>query len=356
MLFPASTPLSFAVFAPLARALAADPRVAVVVSARHGGRALARSCLDFPFSYLPGLLARWARFDAAVCPGFFFRSRRAGRLIEMFHGVSPKNYAVRDEVARFDRLFLIGEYHRRKFVRAGLLAEDDPRGVQIGMPKTDRLLVPDAACAAFLESLDLDRSRPVVVYAPTRSGSAGSSLDQGGFDLVDRMARLPVNLLVKLHDRSLRRYRDKLAVDYEQGFAAREAAGRLRLVRHHDIIPLLLAADVLVSDLSSVASEFLLRDRPIVFLAVPGHEERIRQGSARRFGVGDPEDLDYLRAAGEVVPPGGDPCAALERALADPGARSAARRERAELLFYNPGRATSRALAALYETIELNAP
>ncbi|MBI4882090.1 MAG: hypothetical protein HY812_20875, partial [Planctomycetes bacterium] len=204
VLFPASTPLSFAVFAPLARALAADPRVAVVVTARHGGRALARACLDFPFSYMPGLLARWARFDAAVCPGFFFRSRRAGRLVEMFHGVSPKNYAVRGDAARFDRLFLIGEYHRQKFVRAGLLADGDPRGLRIGMPKTDRLLQPDAACAAFLRDLELDRSRPVVVYAPTRSGSAGSSLDQDGFDLVDRMASMPVNLLVKLHDRSLR--------------------------------------------------------------------------------------------------------------------------------------------------------
>lgn len=356
VLFPASTPLSFVVVAPLVHALASDPRIKLAFTARHGGRALARQLVKVPFQYVPGPLAKWQRFDLAICSGFFFRSRRSREMVEMFHGVSPKNYAIRAEVDRFDRLFLIGEYHRRKFVRAGLLEEDDPRGLKVGMPKTDRLLNPGGEGALLLESLQLDPGLPTVVYAPTRSGSSGSSLDSSGLELIDRIREMPVNLLVKLHDRSLPRYRKSMKVDFAALILARQQGSRVRLVCDPDVVPALLAADVLISDLSSVSSEFLLRDRPVVLLSVPHHEEKIRASSLKKFGADDPENLDYLRQAGEVVEMPESIPAALERALSDPAARSAERRARAKLLFYNPGRATAVATEATYRCLELSPP
>ena len=47
---------------------------------------------------------------------------------------------------------------------------------------------------------------------------------------------------------------------------------------------------------------------------------------------------------------------AVERGLGDPNARSATRREVAADLFHDPGRATERCVAALYEVLELEAP
>jgi len=360
VLFPVSTPLSFSVIEPLLQHLARDSRIEILITVRHGGRKLAAQCLRVPFTYVSGLPARFRRFDAAVCSGFFFHSRKIGQLVELFHGVSPKNYAVRDEVERFDRLFLIGEYHRRKFVRAGLLGEADPRGLKIGMPKTDRLVHQEQAGGGdrseLIRALELDVDRPTVLYAPTRSGESGSSLDRIGLELIDRLARMPVNLLVKLHDRSLKRFRKKLKLDYERLIGEREPGSRIRLIRSHDVIPSLLAADLLITDLSSVGSEFLLCDRPVIYLSVPEHEQKIRASSIRRFGADDPEDLDYLRGAGEVIAGSERLQAAVERALEDPMGDSAKRRERAELLFYNPGQATEHALSALYELLDLEAP
>ena len=43
----------------------------------------------------------------------------------------------------------------------------------------------------------------------------------------------------------------------------------LRVVRDTDVVPLLFVADLLITDASSVANEFTLLDRPIVFLDVP---------------------------------------------------------------------------------------
>ncbi len=356
MLLPVSTPLSYAVIAPIVRALSVDPRIEVVVSARHGGVKEARRFLDAPFSYERGIVASLRRYDLAVCSGFYFHSRRSLCAIEMFHGVSPKNYAVRKEATRFDHLFLIGEYHRRKFVRASLLSEEDERAWRVGMPKTDRLVHPDDDALSFIDALPIDRTRPTVLYAPTRSGSAGSSLEEGAIRWIDRLVERPVNVLVKLHDRSQRRYRTKLRHDFESELAERERAGRLVFVRHHDVIPLLLAADLLVSDLSSVASEFLLLDRPIVYLSTPAHEEKIRRSACERFGADDPEDLDYLRATGPVVGSERELLAAVDEELACPKGRSAVRHQRAAQLFYNPGRATERAVDAIYQILNLEAP
>ncbi len=356
MLFPLSTPLSYSVIAPVAREISRDPNVEVMITARWGGKRLARELLDFPFRWVTPLLAPLVATEVAVCPGFHFRSRRAAQLVEMFHGASPKNYAVRKEARRFDRLFLIGEYHRRKFVRTGVLREDDPKGVRVGMPKTDALLGDRAAGRALLARLGLDPATPTVAYCPTRSGDHGSSLERFGADVIDRLAQLPTNVLVKLHDRSLPRFRRGLATDWSALVVERARGSRVRLVTDHDVTPVLLAADVLVSDLSSVANEFLLRDRPIVFLPVERHEKKLKKSMKRRFGGDDPEDLDWLRGGGEVVADVAGLHGAIERALADPAALRAERRERADRLFYNHGRATSCAVRELRTMIGLDAP
>jgi CDP-glycerol glycerophosphotransferase (TagB/SpsB family) len=234
-----------------------------------------------------------------------------------------------------------------------LIAPDDPRVLRVGMPKTDPLLAAEPEREELVRALELDPDKPTVLYAPTRSGSAGSSIDSWGIEAIDRLAALPVNVVVKLHDRSLKRFRRKLAVDFEELLATREAQGKLRLFRHHDVIPALRAADVLITDLSSVANEFLLRDRPVIYLAVPGHEEHIRRTAGKKFGADDPEHLDWLRGAGDLVEEPAALPAAVERALADPSRLSAERRERSRILFYNPGTATSHAVEGLYRILDL---
>ncbi|MBK6941382.1 MAG: CDP-glycerol glycerophosphotransferase family protein [Planctomycetes bacterium] len=356
ILLPASTPLSYAVVAPLWVRLAADARIELMVSARHGGRELAEQCLDRPVRYVHRAFARFAKADLALCPGFHYRHGRARLRVQMFHGVSFKNYAVSDDVLAFQRWMVIGEYHRRKLVKAGLAREDDPRVLRVGMPKTDALLGPRTAGMELLARLGLDASLPTVAYAPTRSGSAGSSLEGFGLEAIDLLATLPVNVLVKLHDRSDRRFRAKLTRDYAAEIEARHRTGRVRIVRAHDVVPVLQAADVLVSDLSSVANEFLLRDAPVLYLSTPEHEAKIKSSAQRRFGDDDDASFDWMRAAGDVVPSAEALVPAVERALAHPRERSAERKERARLLFYNPGRATEVALAELYRLLELAPP
>src|SRR5437867_973691 len=66
--------------------------------------------------------------------------RNVGAKVQIFHGVSFRSRAIREENSRCDFYFLIGPYMQRKFAEAHLLSADDPRAVKIGFMKTDRML------------------------------------------------------------------------------------------------------------------------------------------------------------------------------------------------------------------------
>ena len=100
-------------------------------------------------------------------------------------------------------------------------------------------------------------------------------------------------------------------------------------------------ADLLISDASSVANEFALLDRPIVFLDVPELIELTLRKGARL-------DLEtWGRKGGVVVPDVPAALDAVQAGLAGPDGRSEARQAMVRDLFFNPGHATEAALAWL---------
>jgi len=159
---------------------------------------------------------------------------------------------------------------------------------------------------------------------------------------------LPVNLIVKLHDRSCDlRPRYSGGIDWPAAVAAHLERGKVVQAAAADVCPSLVAADVMITDHSSAGFEFLLRDKPIVRIHVP---ELIELANIH------PDYVDLLSSVADSTRDVDDTVAAVERALACPMDRSAQRRAVAADLFHQPGSATARCVAALYEAIELDAP
>jgi CDP-glycerol glycerophosphotransferase (TagB/SpsB family) len=185
-----------------------------------------------------------------------------------------------------------------------------------------------------------------VLYAPT--WSPASSLNLLGVALLARLRQMPVNVIVKLHDRSLDlRPQYSGGLDWPGMLRPHLAPGSAVMASHADICPYLTAADVMVTDHSSAGFEYLLLDRPLVRIHVP---ELISLANIHP---------DYVRMLGDVSESTtgvDDTVAAIGRALADPASRSNTRRAVAEDLFFAPGSATARCAEALYEAIELEAP
>jgi len=346
VLFAGYAPVHFLCFRPVYELLRQDPRMDVWLTGgfrrRTGGDDPAQADewrYDLEGFYDPyGVDASHVRpfaelrdehFDVVVCShssAVFFPSSY-GKSVQIFHGVSFKNFAVRDKVLQYDFACVAGPYHGRRFELEQILGKGTSEFFLTGFPKLDRLVSGELDRAGLLKGLGLDPARSTILYAPT--GGRHNSLDVMGEDIVRAIAAEGEwNLLIKPHDHP------KKAVNWFERLSPLEDE-RVRVLRDFDIVPYMHAADLLLTDASSVAMEYTLLDRPIVFMDVPELLTNVR----KRGGA---LDLDtYGRKIG-VIAEGVEqlvPC--LKTSLARPDQLSEIRKAAARDLFHVPGSASS---------------
>jgi hypothetical protein len=343
------TPVNYGMFAPVHAAMRADQRVRFsFIASEEPARARAIFADAGPDAHIVGpAVASVMKFDAYLTSDFTWTwHARRPRRIQMFHGVGGKYGfdAPTESLRPWHRLFFVNRRRLNNCVAAGALDADSPAIRLIGMPKVDCLVDGSWRRDHVLASLGLDPAHPTVLYAPT--WSPASSLNSLGEALIARLMTLPINLIVKLHDRS-RDLRPQYSggVDWAGRLQPLLAGPRARLAAQPDICPYLAAADVMIVDHSSAAFEYLLRDRPIVRVHVPALIEL-----ANIHG----DYVDALASVSRTVTSVEQAIDAVEHSLADPDAQSAARRAVAADLFYQPGTATARCAEALYEAIGLD--
>lgn len=353
VLFTGYAPVHFVCFRPIYERLRRVRGVQVSVSggretsgdgAREAGPVTARD-LYRPFRLPPGRVLsldamRRQRFDLVFCAhvsGYF--PREDGGRVQIFHGLSFRNMAVRRDVLVYDHLFITGPYMMRAFQEQQLLRRTDARLVPIGFPKTDRLVDGSLDRRAILDRLGLSGRRPVLLYAPT--GQKHNSLETVGEEVLRRLrATGRYDLLIKLHDHP----RDR-SVDWPKQL--RPLLDRhTQLVRDFDIVPYLFVADLLITDASSVSSEYSLLDRPMVFLDVP---ELLAAMRAKGRAV----DLETWGRKGGVTARWPDEAVdAVRWSLAHPRSGTEVRRAMARDLFFNPGKAASAAVAWIRDRLQ----
>src|SRR5690606_37812226 len=120
-------------------------------------------------------------------------------------------------------------------------------------PKMDLLFAQQGDVRQWREPF-ADPSRPLILYAPTFSPSL-TSAPQLAREIERLAATGPWNWLVKFHP--------KMDARWIAHFDALQG-GALHVSHSPDLIGLLHAADVMLSDTSSVVAEFLLLDKPVV--------------------------------------------------------------------------------------------
>ncbi|NOX70860.1 MAG: hypothetical protein GXP15_16895 [Gammaproteobacteria bacterium] len=266
--------------------------------------------------------------------------RRVERRIQIFHGVSFRNKAVRPENLGCDNYFMIGPYMVARFAGAGLLTENDPRIANIGFMKTDALVDGSLHRESILKEVGFDGSRPVILYAPT--GAKRNSLETMGEDVIRKLLEVDeYDLLIKPHDHPKNKKMDWTT------YLRRYESPNCRIVEpRDDVVPMLYIADLLISDASSVANEYTLLDRPILFLDTP---ELIDQARNARHSM---LDLDtWGRTGGLVVEKADSVQALVAQSLSNPSQMSLVRRRIAENLFFNHGQATDSAMTWMQENL-----
>ena len=99
----------------------------------------------------------------------------------------------------------------------------------------------------------------------------------------------------------------------------------------------------MITDHSTIGFEFCALDRPLVIVDMP---ELLRAARV------DADKARLLRAAADVAGSVVEAVAAVDHALASPAERRQARRAAVDDVFYDPGRATARAVALCHELLE----
>jgi CDP-glycerol glycerophosphotransferase len=223
------------------------------------------------------------------------------------------------------------------------------QAVLVGYPKLDALASGSHDGAAVRASLGLSGGHPTALYAPTYSEA--SSLHLAGEEIVRALVEAGLNVIVKLHDRSLDRDpRYNAGIDWRARFTALErqlAPGRMRFVDTADASPLLAAAHCMVTDHSSIGFEYLVVDRPLLIYDAPDLPQAARI---------NPEKIALLRSAATVVTTPDELASRALQALANPAPLSPARRRVARGLFFDPGHATERAVRLINGLLRPTSP
>ncbi|MEN3339134.1 MAG: hypothetical protein V7647_2810 [Acidobacteriota bacterium] len=290
--------------------------------------------------------AEWTRFDLYLNadPWAAARLRRCAHRINFFHGVAGKYDLDRPTglpmgFEYYDRVAFINRDRMTRYVEAGVVTP--AQAALVGYPKLDRLASGGVQGDAVRQSLGLAAGAPTALYAPTYSPA--SSLHLAGESIISGLAAAGFNVIVKLHDRSLDsdpRYTD--GIDWRARMHALEAPGRIAYVEAPDAGPYLAAADIMVTDHSSVGFEYLVLDRPLLVFDAPGLIEAARI---------NPEKVTLLRSAARVAHDVDELVAAAAAELAAPQRLSVERRRVAREMFHDPGGATGRAVALIRELL-----
>lgn len=351
ILFAGYAPVHFVCFRPLFDQLVQDPDIEILLSGGlrttddSGQPHQDAAAMYAPFDLQTGTVVDVADLQdldvdvlvsASTKP---VKPRSYQQSVQIFHGLSFRNRAIRGANATYDHYMMLGPYMRRTFERRGLLPPGDPRVAEIGFPKTDRLVNNTLDRSSVLRDIGFSGDRPVVMFAPT--GAHGNAMELFGEELIkDFTASGEYDLLVKPHDHP------KASINWFERLAHLESE-HVRLLRTFDSVPALYASDVLISDASSIANEYLLLDRPLIYLDVPTL-------LASAAGEDDRLDLEtWGRRGGTVVGDVGEAERAVAEGLARPLARSNIRNVITQDLFYNPGTATEAALAWFRQEMRL---
>lgn len=352
VLVDSRTAMNYATVAPIVEGLQKDPRVEVFLTATESPELLDKIYAEArqPYHLVRPKAAAFMQFDAYLTADFLWaRLPRGTHRVQTFHGVAGKYRTVYDSpdqsMRAWHRLFFINKRRLQNFIDTGAIDADSPAIRLVGMPRLDCLVDGSLKRDEILASMGIDPSRKTVLYAPT--WSRYSSVATMGEEIVKRLGAAGYTVIVKLHDRS------RQADDYHSGgvdwgrrlLPLLEANGGV-LATGSNSSSYLMAADMLITDHSSVGFEYLLLDRPLIRIHVPELLEKTDI---------EPVYVQLMAEASTSVNTGEELAAAVEENFASPAMKSESRRSVAGEMFYEPGTATARAIAEMYDVIELSA-
>lgn len=268
----------------------------------------------------------------------------------VFHSVPYKRYCFIPECLKYDLILLPGEYHRKKMCEMFNVEDVDKLQV-VGWPRVDGFINNEFSNEDrndFLQMLGLKPESKTVMYAPTWNSFGKNRLFPKSFGgdnsnslelFCRKFSELNVNLIVRLHPVMTKLMNDKklhkIAEKYSICWIHKKVKDNVDVCYEK----FLRATDILVSDISGIITDFMVLNKPIIYV----------EPDSREFNW-EEADLPKEFRAGRVVASLEELIEAVKISLNRPDEYKAKRQEVLKRVFYKlDGKATERATNVILE-------
>lgn len=236
--------------------------------------------------------------------------------------------------------------------------------VDVGYPKTDDLINNKFEREDILRKLELDLNKKTIIYAP--SWEEGLSLRKYGLRILDEFLKMTeFNIIIKLHPVSFTQPFHPDFKFYTGGINWLKELDKYSNLQNvviikncdYEISPLLAVSDIMISDVSTVALEYILLDRPIIYFRSKEFFEKTLNSVYKEFGEHiNPEEnpmVNVGRHTGIVIDSLNDLKDTIYRCINNPSEFSKQRKELLKSLYYNPGNASRVAASEILKICDI---
>ena len=227
--------------------------------------------------------------DAIIVPGNIVPHFWPGIKVQIFHGLCEEKKGHYNITGFFDLYCTPGPQMTEKFQELALINKNFIVR-ETGWPKLDRYIKNRSTLDEKIFR-GLDPNKKIILYAPTFSPKYRSSIEL--FNSIREAQRYKFHWFVKFHDLENKSVVEKYKT-LESDF--------FHIINDIDILNYMYLSDILITDTSSVAYEFLLFDRPIITYKA---ETRLEKGinilepdfliGALIRSIEDPEEFSQSR-------------------------------------------------------------
>ncbi|CAG1023461.1 Teichoic acid poly(glycerol phosphate) polymerase [Patescibacteria group bacterium] len=266
--------------------------------------------------------------------------------IQIFHTLGSKSLLDLDKLLQFNAIFLTGPQIHDQLSLNFLKKYAQARKIKIfdiGYPKSDALINKSYNRDEIMRLLSINPAKPTIIYAPNWEVTA--SLHKMGNEIIQTLAKMDINLLVKLHHSSYHNPENIFktgGIDWKKKM---EQYSKMypNVVHIFDFNsnPYLFVSDIMITDAGGVGFEYVLLNKPIIYIDVPEYFDQYGR-----------EGIDFWgRSAGNIIKKPEELPETIKKNLSNPEEYSDNRKELINKLIYNPGNAANKAAEAVLQLL-----
>jgi len=193
--------------------------------------------------------------------------------VHTFHSMCFKKYFFHPMTVDYDLLLLPGEYHKKEMEKRVRLKKDT-RLCIIGWPRVDVFFNGGFDRESIMKDVGLNPEAKTVMYAPTCLDEFGHQglfprwfgRDEEVLELIcSEMKKMGVNFIIKLHANAIKALKNKRLFDIAKRYNVLWPARNTDYCTV-DPNPFLWITDVLISDVSGSITDYMVLNRPVVFI------------------------------------------------------------------------------------------